>query len=109
MNYEILPQSPPENIGRSIWKVMRLQLLIFASYQFLFALLLGKQEMGFMFLDMFPLALHWLLLLIFMIVSFTSQKKGAGFGYLISFILILIIGFGSCILIPGIFPAHSYR
>jgi hypothetical protein len=106
MNYEIPSLPPPENTGREIWKVFRLQLLIFISYQLLLALLCHSGSGGFLFIDMLPLVLHWVILIILMIVSFAGRKKGAGLGYLISFLVICIVGFGSCWLISGIVDSN---
>ncbi|CAN5205902.1 hypothetical protein BH09BAC5_BH09BAC5_12230 [soil metagenome] len=97
MNYDYPAQPPTEDTGKEIWKVMRLQLAIFAGYQILLALLCQLFYHGaFLILDMLPLLGHWILLLILMIVSFSKSKRGAGLGYLISLIIIVIIGFGSC-------------
>jgi hypothetical protein len=109
MYYEMPPPPPPENVGREIWKVMRLQLSIFAGYQILLALICSSMIHGaFIVLDMFPLVIHWLVLLIFMIISFSAQKKGAGIGYLVSLLITLIIGFGSCFMIAGALGNQGY-
>lgn len=95
------PVPPPtENTGHELWKVLRLQLLIFVGYQSLLALIMWALDTdGFIIMDMFPLMLHWLVLLVLMIVSFARGKKGAGLGYLISLLVSGIVGFGSCFLI----------
>lgn len=99
----------PENTSKELWKVLRLQLLIFAGYQFLFGLICWAMKMdGFIILDIFPLIAHWLILLILMIVSFARGKKGAGLGYLISLLISGIIGFGSCFLIASLIGSSLY-
>lgn len=94
------PPPPPENIGKEIWKVVWLQLSIFLAYQFLLAVICYVTDNeSFIILDMFPLILHWLVLLVFMIIGFARGKKGRGLGYLIVLFTTLIVGFGSCWLI----------
>lgn len=98
--YQFPPAPAPENTGKDIWKVLRLQLGIFAAYQIGLAILCrASGAEGFILIDMLPLILHWLLLIILMIISFASKKKGKGLGYLISLIVTGIVGFGSCFLI----------
>jgi hypothetical protein len=107
MYYEIPQPPPPENIGKDIWRVVRLQLGIFIAYQVLLALLCQYGGMnGFIFIDMLPLVLHWLVLIILMIISFANSRRGAGFGYLISLGITAIIGFGSCFYLGQIVDGH---
>ncbi|HET6989961.1 MAG TPA: hypothetical protein VFJ43_01500, partial [Bacteroidia bacterium] len=88
MYYEIPVPPQPENTGKEIWKVLRLQLIIFASYQIGLALLFKMSgQSGYLLMDMFPLILHWLILIVMMIVNFANSKKGKGLGYLISFLV----------------------
>jgi hypothetical protein len=102
MYYEIPVPPQPENKGKEIWKVLRLQLSIFAGYQILLAILVkASGQTGFLIIDMLPLILHWLVLIILMIVSFAGSKKGKGLGYLIAFLITAIVGFGSCFFISG--------
>jgi hypothetical protein len=103
MNYEIQVPPQPENPAKEIWKVLRLQLGIFAIYQMGLAILTKSEANGetFMFLDLFLLLAHWIVLLVFMGIKFSQKKKGAAFGYLISFVTIAIIGFGSCWFMGG--------
>ena len=102
MYYETPTPPQPENTGREIWKVMRLQLGIFLGYQLLLAVAMSLLHGGFLIIDIFPLVIHWLILFIFMIVNFASKKNGAGLGYLLSLLIIVIVGFGSCWGISGI-------
>lgn len=110
MNYGMPPlqqKPPPENTGKELWKVLRLQLAIFAAYQIgLAGLCKMSGTDGFIILDMFPLFLHWLVLIILMIVSFANSKKGKGLGYLISFLVTGIVGFGSCFLIADLIGSN---
>ena len=100
MYYQPPVPPQPENVGQELWKVLRLQLLIFVGYQTLLALIMWAMNSdGFIILDMFPLILHWGILLVLMIIGFASGKKGRGLGYLISLLVTGIIGFGSCFLI----------
>ncbi len=102
MNYEIPNQPPQQNFSRDIWKVVGVQLGIFAAYQLLLALLFsGGEGFGFMMMDILALITHWLFLLVTMILSFSGKNKGKGIGYLIALLLTGVIGFGSCIYIGG--------
>lgn len=104
MYYEMpSPPPPPEKTGPEIWKVMRLQLGIFIGYQLLLAgIASGSRGSAFLFLDMLPLIVHWIVLFVFMCIKFGNRKTGAGLGYLISLLATMIIGFGSCFFISGI-------
>jgi FtsH-binding integral membrane protein len=101
MYYEIPTPPQPENISREIWKVLRLQLAIFVVYQLLLAFFCEAASGGFIILDMFPLVIHWGILLILMIVKFSGKKRGQGLGYLISLLVTGVVGFGSCWFISG--------
>ena len=85
------PKKPQEPIGKNILKIVGLQLGIFLVYQvgIYFVAAAGP-------LDMFVVVLHWIVTLILMIVFFAMGKIGKGLGFLISFFMLLIIGFGSC-------------
>lgn len=101
MTYPQMPATPaPENKGKETWKVIRLQLLIFAGYQAGLGFLVSIFHAGsFIMVDMLPLLAHWFVLLILMIISFGSRKPGRGLGYLISLVITMIVGFGSCFMI----------
>ena len=100
MNYEMPNQPLPQNFSSEIWKVIGVQLGIFAAYQLFIALVfLGDQNYGFLMADMLVLITHWIVLLILMITSFSNKKKGKGIGYLLALLLTGVIGFGSCIFI----------
>lgn len=86
------PPKPPQN-PVDLWRVVGLNFGIFMFYQTLLALV---AEEAFIVVDMFPLILHWLVMLIFMIIAFSRGKRMAGFGWLISLIVFIIVGFGSC-------------
>src|SRR5690348_2099310 len=104
---EVPHRQRPEITGGKFGKVVQRHLPIFAGYQLLLAVLIqmGGQG-GFIILDMVPLILHWVVLVILGIVSFANSKKGAGFGYLISFFITAIVGFGSCWWISGMVDSH---
>ena len=90
------PPGPPPQTAFHLWKVVGIQFGIFLGYTALFSLA-GNE--GFMMLDMLGLIAHWLVMLILMIIAFSRGKRMYGLGHLISLILIIIIGFGSCFLI----------
>ncbi|MDQ3110377.1 MAG: hypothetical protein M3R17_10835 [Bacteroidota bacterium] len=96
MNYESQLTPTPEN-NRQMWKVVMTQLLIFGSYQTALALMFrGDNSLSFPLTDMFFLIVHWMVLLIAMIVYFSNKERKKAIGYLISFLIIAIVGFGSC-------------
>lgn len=88
------PPQKPAQTPLHLWKVVAINFGIFLCYQALL-ILVGDGE-GYLILDMFPLIAHWVTMLILMIVSFSRGKKMYGIGHLISLILIILIGFGSC-------------
>ncbi|MBI3509689.1 MAG: hypothetical protein HY064_03425 [Bacteroidetes bacterium] len=97
MNYGTQQPPSPENKSKTIWKVLRVQLTIFAAYQILIGFLsIGSGTYDILFKDMAPLLIHELVLLILMILSFSKKQEGAGYGYLLSLIIVMVVGFGSC-------------
>lgn len=88
------PPEPPQQTAVHLWKVVGINFGIFMAYQTLLAF--TGNGGAYMILDMFPLCAHWLVMLILMIISFSRGKKMYGFGHLISLIVLIIIGFGSC-------------
>jgi hypothetical protein len=86
------PPKPPEN-PMDLWKVVGMNFGIFVAYQALLVILAGE---AFLIADTLPLIVHWVFMLVMMIVQFSRGKRMQGFGYLISLVVIIIIGFGSC-------------
>lgn len=87
------PKEPPKDKPIDLWKIVGINFGIFMAYQALFVFIASD---AFLVADMFPLVLHWLVMIIFMIISFSIGKKMTGFGWLISLVTLLLIGFGSC-------------
>jgi hypothetical protein len=84
-------------MGKDIFKVIGLQYGIFFLYQTgMYFLVIKMHYAAFVPLEMFLVCTHWLILLILMIVFFATRKTGKAIGYLLSFITLLVIGFGSC-------------
>lgn len=93
-SHQIWPHTePPKQNPVDLWKIVGINFGVFMLYQ---TLLVFVAEESYLILDMFPLLLHWLVMLILMIINFTRGKRMQGFGFLISLISIVIIGFGSC-------------
>jgi hypothetical protein len=86
------PEKPPHN-PVDLWKVVGINFGIFLGYQALFVLIAGS---NFLLADILPLVVHWVFMIVLMIVAFASGKKMQALGHLISLIVLVIIGFGSC-------------
>src|SRR4051812_4871115 len=88
---------PQRNMGKDILKVLAIQLGIFLFYQgILYYLVCVAGLSQFSGIEMFIVVLHWIVSLVLMIVFLATRRTGTGLGFLISFIILLIIGFGSC-------------
>ena len=82
---------------RETFKIFGIQLGIFLLYQslmyYFIRVLYISHARDF---ELIFVLFHWLILLVLMIIFFAKKKKGKGFGYLLSFIVIFIIGLGTC-------------
>lgn len=87
------PPGKPKDNPADIWKVVGINFGIFALYQVFLILLARDEYMGF---NMFLLIIHWFVMLVLMIIAFSIRRKMAGFGWLISLVALMIIGFSSC-------------
>lgn len=87
------PPEPPKQNPVELWRVLGINFGVFMAYQMLMIFVAGD---SYLISDILPLIAHWLVMLIMMIISFSRGKKMAGIGWLISLIVIIIIGFGSC-------------
>jgi hypothetical protein len=84
-------------MSKETFKILGIQLGIFLIYQLAAHYLVRTLHRNeFIGINANILILHWLVLLILTVVYFSKKQNDKGFGYLNSFLLILVIGFGSC-------------
>ncbi len=84
-------------MNKETFKILGIQLGIFLIYQFILQYCIRTlhiYELKSTYLNI--LVLHWVVILILMIVAFVKKKSEKGIGYILSFIIIVIIGFGTC-------------
>jgi hypothetical protein len=79
------------------FKVLAIQLAIFLVHQsamYYFVRVLHLKQ--FAIIEMPLIIFHWVILVVLMCSCFYQRKTGHAIGYLLSFIIILVIGFGTC-------------
>ncbi len=87
-------------------RILLLNLLVLLAYSVL-THWLGTDGLGNLLLNALLIAAHcFLCLLAWMILALTGQKE-AGKDFLLSFLLVLLIGFGSCLGLANLFPRPS--
>jgi hypothetical protein len=84
-------------MAKTIFKIIGFQFALFFAHQLLmYFLIVHLRLFTLSSFEVLIVGAHLAMLLILMITSFTDKKTANGIAYLISLLLLLVIGFGSC-------------
>ena len=89
MDNDLLKPVAPKNI----LGIFGMNLGIFCLYQ---VILWQCASTSFMWFDMIVLIIHYIVMFVFSIINFTSNRTIYGIAWLVSLLVVALVGFGSC-------------